>query len=82
MFKKIAPYDEAWDVANIVNKYDDWCQKFEKLSDMTDPIHNPRDFIQIEIRVEQRWIIILSQGSSVLQEGTNILKIRRYDPTS
>ena len=29
-FKKITPSDEAWAVANVVNQYDGWCQKFEK----------------------------------------------------
>ena len=39
MFKKITLSNEAWEVANVVNQYDGWCQKFEKSSVMTDPIH-------------------------------------------
>ena len=39
VFKKITPSDEAWAVANVVNQYDGWCDKFAKLDDMTDKIH-------------------------------------------
>ena len=39
MFKKITLSDEAWAVANVVNQYDGWREKFKKSSDMKDPIH-------------------------------------------
>ena len=39
VFKKITPSDEAWAIANLVNNYDGWCKKFDKLSDMSHEIH-------------------------------------------
>ena len=39
VFKKITASDEAWTVANLVNNYDGWCEKFDNRGNLTHVIH-------------------------------------------